>query len=311
MASTDDGRRLTEAHRLAQVEIQALFLREFLPTWQLMNWVKIDEVSRAWLAAVMPIIRKWRQESADVAESYYDRYRKVEVPRSSTVAPPVEFLHVPEVRGHREPDAPVVDLNERRRSRTRVRLPEGQDTKNWVQPKIDWSQYDDSALKALRGAGPNYLKQQAGRGETEQRAMAKGLQVVSGTGVKQVLDGGRDTILELIRSDPSVTRYIRVTDGDPCAFCAMLASRGPVYETAESGGFLAHPSCACTAEPVVVADGAWPGQAAYYKRLWRSNIENKYSGQDAIRAWRRLYTDLQRETKRQDVPAAITGQRLA
>jgi len=295
MAGTEDGKRLTEAHRLQQVEIQLLFLREFIPTWRLMNWIKIDEVSQAWLAAVMPIVAKWRQESADVAESYYDRYRKVEVPRSSTPVPAVEFVHAPELRGHREPDAPVVVNLGDRRSRTRVRLPQDRDTSDWVKPKIDWSKFDDSALKALRGAGPNYLKQQSGRGETEERAMRKGLQIVSGTGTKQVLDGGRETILELIKSDPVINRYIRVTDGDPCAFCAMLASRGPVYLTAESAGFQAHASCACTAEPVASSNAAWPGQAAYYKRLWRANIEGRYSGQDAINAWRRLYTDLQRQ----------------
>lgn len=311
MASTDDGARLTETHRLAQVEIQAQFLREFLPTWRLMNWARIDDVTEAWLATVLPIVQSHRQQSADVAESYYDRYRQVEVGVSSTPVPPVEYLHAPETLGHRTPDAPIVDLNERRRSRTTVRLPQGRDESKWTKPKIDWSEFDDSALKALKGAGPNYLKHQAGRGETEQRAMAKGLQVVSGTGVKSVLDGGREVVMELIKSDPSVTRYIRVTDGDPCAFCAMLAGRGPVYASAETAGFLAHTSCACTAEPVVVAGGAWPGDAAYYRRLWRENIENRYSGQAAINAWRRLYEGMQREARRQDVPAAIAGQQLA
>lgn len=304
MASTEDGKRLTETQRLAQVELQAQFIREFLPMWRLMNWTHIDEVTQAWLAAVMPIVRKYRQESANVAESYYDRYRKVELVGSSDV-PPVEFVNAPEVRGHREPD--VIDLGERR-SRTRIRLPENRDTSGWVKPKIDWSKYDDSALRALKGSGPNYLKQQSARGESEDRAMRKGLQVVTGTAVKQVLDGGRDTMLELIKSDPSVTRYIRVTDGDPCAFCAMLAGRGPVYASEESAGFLAHPSCACTGEPVVVAGGAWPGDAAYYRRLWREHIENKYSGRNAINAWRRLYEGMQREAKRQDVSAAIAGQ---
>lgn len=304
MAGTDQGRQLTESQRLAQVQIQAQFLREFIPLWQLMNYARIDDVSAAWLSAVMPLVSKWRQESADIAESYYDRYRKVELPGSADTPPPVEFVSPPELRGHRDPDpSPVIDLATRRQ-RTRVRMPQNKDQKDWVKPKIDWSEFDDSALKALRGAGPNYLKQQSGRGETEERAMAKGLQVVSGSATKQVLDGGRETILELIKTDPVINRYIRVTDGDPCAFCAMLAGRGPVYLTAESAGFQAHPSCACTAEPVANNKAAWPGDAAYYRRLWRDNIEGRFSGQDAINAWRRLYTDLQREAKRQQLISA-------
>lgn len=45
----------------------------------------------------------------------------------------------------------------------------------------------------------------------------------------------------------------RVTDGDPCAFCAMLASRGPVYMestvTASKYALRYHKGCGCTAEP--------------------------------------------------------------
>jgi hypothetical protein len=310
MASTEEGKQLTEQQRLAQIAIRAQFLSEFLPMYRLLNWDRLDDTTPGWLAAVMSIVRVYRQESADVAESYYDRYRKVElVGSSATPVPKVEFIHAPEVTGVRAPDPnphPVIDLSERR-SRTRVRLAENRDTSDWVKPKIDWSRFDDSALKALRGAGPNYLKQQSGRGETEERAARKGLTVVSGTASRLVLDGGRDTMMQLIKTDPVINRYIRVTDGDPCSFCAMLAGRGPVYLTEESAGFQPHDHCACTAEPVANSQGAWPGDAAYYRRLWRDNIEGQYSGQAAINAWRRLYEGLQREARKLDVSAAITA----
>jgi hypothetical protein len=307
MASTEEGKRLTEQQRLAQIAIRAQFLSEFLPMYRLLNWDRLDDTTQGWLTAVMSLVRVYRQESADVAESYYDRYRKVELVGSST-PPPVEFVHAPEVLGHRQPDAPVVINLDDRRSRTRVRLPQNTDQSDWVKPKIDWSQFDDSALKALRGAGPNYLKQQSGRGETEERAARKGLTVVSGTASRLVLNGGRETILELIKTDPVINRYIRVTDEDPCAFCAMLAGRGPVYLTEESAGFLPHDHCACTPEPVANSNGAWPGDAAYYRRLWRDNIEGQYSGQAAINAWRRLYEGLQREARKLDVTPAAQGQ---
>ena len=62
----------------------------------------------------------------------------------------------------------------------------------------------------------------------------------------EVLNAGR----EVIRA--SSPRWRRVTDGNPCGFCAMLASRGPVYGSAEkagSGGNRYHARCGCTAEP--------------------------------------------------------------
>lgn len=63
---------------------------------------------------------------------------------------------------------------------------------------------------------------------------------------RDVLNAGR----EVIRA--SSPRWRRVTDGAPCGFCAMLASRGPVYHSREKagvGGNRYHGRCGCTAEP--------------------------------------------------------------
>ena len=62
----------------------------------------------------------------------------------------------------------------------------------------------------------------------------------------EVLNAGR----EVVRA--SSPRWRRVTDGQPCGFCAMLASRGPVYRSAEKAGYGGnryHERCGCTAEP--------------------------------------------------------------
>lgn len=40
----------------------------------------------------------------------------------------------------------------------------------------------------------------------------------------------RDTITSNVRRDPATPRYVRVPSADACAFCLMLASRGPVYQ---------------------------------------------------------------------------------
>lgn len=59
------------------------------------------------------------------------------------------------------------------------------------------------------------------------------------------------------RSRGTSTKYMRVPRSDcKCAFCIMLAGRGPVYETEESAGdselgdiYLYHNDCHCTAIP--------------------------------------------------------------
>ena len=307
MASTRDGRLLTEAHRQEQVALRAGFLGELIPLWTLLDWYRIDETTPAWLQAVMGVLRSWRQESAVVAESYYDRYREVEVPDLSIPVPSVEHIHAPEVRGHREPDRPVVVNLDDRRADLRSKDRDWADVAHFGEFKpavLDWGDIDPHVVRSITGAGPDYLKHLSKRGEREEPAKLKALVTVSGVGSRHVLNGGRNTLEALIKADPVVNRWIRVTDGDPCSFCAMLAGRGPVYVTATSAGFSAHDNCACTAEPVFSSKAAWPGDAALYRRLWRENIEGKYSGNDALNAWRRLYEGRRRE---QQQPEQITA----
>jgi hypothetical protein len=105
-----------------------------------------------------------------------------------------------------------------------------------------------------------------GAGKSYAEAMDNGLVSVSGAVSRLSLNGGRDTIVETARSDRAALGWARVTGDDPCAFCAMLASRGPVYSEA-SVGFEAHDHCSCDAEPSYEGS-AWPGKAEEYRALW-------------------------------------------
>lgn len=69
------------------------------------------------------------------------------------------------------------------------------------------------------------------------------------SGMRYALGGGRDTITQTIQADPRAIGYERVTGGNSCAFCQMLADRGAVYGEA-SADFEAHDGCTCGAEPV-------------------------------------------------------------
>lgn len=122
----------------------------------------------------------------------------------------------------------------------------------------------------------------------------------------QVLDGGRSTIDGSVAADRECIGFVRVTDGDPCAFCAMLASRGPVFKSAQTatsggtfservGGFRVHRRCGCTAEPVYREDTEWPGRAREFHDMWnqaqRDAAEagelDRGTSNDALNAFRR------------------------
>lgn len=71
-----------------------------------------------------------------------------------------------------------------------------------------------------------------------------------------ILQYGRNTIALNSARDTAAGKWARVPSGRvTCKFCLMLASRGPVYRTAESAGraMKYHDGCDCT--PVQIWDG--------------------------------------------------------
>lgn len=85
---------------------------------------------------------------------------------------------------------------------------------------------------------------------------------------RHVLNAGSDTLIAAVAADPIAVRYGRVPEPDCCAFCAMLAIRGPVY-TAEASAasaskrgvlrvlttdttanFRPHENCRCDVQPL-------------------------------------------------------------
>lgn len=117
---------------------------------------------------------------------------------------------------------------------------------------------------------------------------------VEGEVSRQVLNGGRTAITASVSADRRALGWYRVTDGSPCAFCAMLAGRGPVYK-AETASFEAHRKCGCSAEPIYRNDQAWPDSAERYRAQYAQATRNvteagtKEVSADVRREFRRLH----------------------
>lgn len=154
--------------------------------------------------------------------------------------------------------------------------------------------YDPVALQtSLRVTGPVTVKQSIAAGASEAVAVQRGLVAVSGAVARFVLGGGRDTILRTVQADREALGYMRVTSGKTCAFCAMLASRGPVYKTQKTAGARGsgnryHDHCDCAVEAVYHRDTALPDSTQRFERLWMESTAG-LSGQEARNAFRRAY----------------------
>lgn len=106
--------------------------------------------------------------------------------------------------------------------------------------------------------------------------------------VRQVEDGPRQGLVNLVNQDPRAVQWARYdTGGEPCGFCLTLISRGPVY-SADTVGFTAHPNDRCIGVPVFPGYRSSPMWAQAQKALdvYTSAQRNKLSGQTAINAVR-------------------------
>jgi hypothetical protein len=328
MASTPEGRRLTEQHRQAQAQNRAAFLAQFVALWALLDSTRLDDTGPGWIQAVLRLIRPFRQQSAELATGYFVEFRQVEAPRIVVPRLEVPQLERPEpaptprrastpAPTRRPTPTPTPRASQPARSEVRFEFDESaftprEERRTRIEiPDIDWSPSDRAAQVSLAVTGPVGQKSKAARGKPLDRARDESFVDAAGAASRHVLTGGRQSLLTLLDRDPQSVGWIRVTDGDPCAFCAMLASRGIVFSRGSfkrsnakfdgPGTVKVHDNCACTIEPVYSKNTQWPGRAREFRKMWDDHIKDNYSGENAIRAFRRLYEQQQRDTRRGQV----------
>ena len=118
---------------------------------------------------------------------------------------------------------------------------------------------DSSLDRQLMLSGPIRVKTLVGGGADRADAVADARRRVGATAMKSVRDRDRLDIIYSCRRQR--VRCRRVTVGKTCAFCCMLAARGPVY-TKDTAAFQAHVYCDCTYEPVDVPNAKWKATEA-------------------------------------------------
>lgn len=147
---------------------------------------------------------------------------------------------------------------------------------------------------SLDVTGPVEFKKAIAAGQTPQQAMDSAAVRMVGSTQYLALEGGRSVINQSVAADEMATGWSRVTDSDPCAWCAMLASRGPVYKSAKTagdprqGGNSYHDHCGCQAWPAFTLDEPFIGLADQLYSDWRRETKGT-GGKDAVNAFRRWW----------------------
>lgn len=177
---------------------------------------------------------------------------------------------------------------------------------------------------AMRVTGPIGVKRALPAPEVE--AMGRGKLNSTGAGVKAALNGGRAEVQQLVIGDKAprkdrrtVLGWARVTDGNPCSFCALLASQGAVYLNDgafdrsnsrprdiknSNGDVIAHrafkdgklPSvvkvhdhCQCSLRPVYSVRDKMDGRAKFFLKQWNDMDASGLSPAEQVKEFRRVY----------------------
>lgn len=138
----------------------------------------------------------------------------------------------------------------------------------------------------LDATGIAAFKRAIALGKTPEEALQIVGVTLSGSISRLVLSGGRDSILGNVQEDRQAVGWARLTDKDPCAWCSMLSSRGPVYRSRRTAGFQAHDHCACMPVPAWNRDEAWLQHSRDLYEQWQQ-VTAGHSGANARKAWRR------------------------
>lgn len=162
-------------------------------------------------------------------------------------------------------------------------------------PFLEAAPNPQQIFNSLLVTGPISMKSNLAKGVDAQRARDAGLVNVAKAAQRHVINGGRATILGAVRRDSRSVGWARLTDGTPCAFCALLASRGPAYKSQTTASFRSHDGCGCTPVPVFDYSAPWPGRAEEFRKDYDQTISGRYSGgdgnNDAVKAWRKRYEE--------------------
>lgn len=127
---------------------------------------------------------------------------------------------------------------------------------------------EEAVKTSMLVTGPVSVRSNLARSMPLVRAISLAEANTARAGMRHAMNGGRDTIQGAVHGDREALGWARSTSGRACSFCALLASRGPVYSK-NSVDFHAHDGCSCGSEPVYRRDADWPSGSRRYQQLYR------------------------------------------
>lgn len=277
MAASAESLALAQQYRQRVLDLREVFLEEFAKVWAAtLDPAALAATTDLFLELTIALVQRWRPVFQTTAADYY-----LAAATLDTAATPVIGGAPLGATG-----ATAVSL---------LPLAAGR------------------VVTSLAATGLGMLRRALRQGLPLAEVEPEALEAAAQSAARLALDAGRQQIERLVEQDRRALGWMRITDGDPCAFCLTLASRGPVYRSAESAGFQLdpvrgeinrfHDNCACQVVPVFTKNPVLPESTIRAQQIYETAIrEARESGElrrgtsnDALNAVRRHLAALQRE----------------
>lgn len=185
------------------------------PLWHIQNFDDLDRSTPLWIASVVPQVKTAYLQSQRVAAVFAHDVRMATAPDADPLPMAIPHVELPDN---------VIPLRF-----DGIGIPEVAPHPE-VQPLVEFGIFPAQDVStSLAITGSYGVKSQMPGPEAE--LMASGLTNSAGASIRQAMNGGRNVTGNVVRSDRRIIGYARVTDSNPCWFCALLASRGAMYAT--------------------------------------------------------------------------------
>lgn len=297
-------------HSQDQEAIAAELALALYPLWSIQRFTELDRSTPLWLSAALPVVKTSYLQSQRVAAVFSDNVRLASLATEDPlpmILPNVENpTSVPSSRFSMTPRLSTTSSGTRTATSSSTRQPSS---------GLQVVKFDDFPLSdvatSLTIQGNYQIKSDMPAPEEE--VMYNGLKNSSGAAIRQAMNGGRNAVDNVMKYDRKVIGYARVTDANPCYFCALLAARGTVYG---KGSFIdsdakfvdnpngandvpddyvkiakVHDHCRCQLRPVYAKSQAMDADAKFYAKQWKDLNKRMPNADNArlIAAWKEEY----------------------
>lgn len=201
-------------HSEDQDAIAADLALKMYPIWLIQRFDELDRTTPLWVSSALPLVRTAYLQSQRTAAVFTSDVRNATLATANQLPMDVPNVELPKnVAPWHFSDVliPGIPLDD--------------------QPVVEFDPFPEKDAAVSLVVNGNYEIKAAMPGP-EQDLMYSGLSNSSGAAIRQAMNGGRNVTGNVVYADRKIVGYARVTDGNPCWFCALLASRGAVFRKA-------------------------------------------------------------------------------